>query len=268
MKKLIKILVVLAVLLVVAVFIGSFFIGSIIKTGVETVGPKVAKVPIKLDSASLSMLGGMGGMKGLVVGNPEGYKTESAIKVGKVHLAVAPGSIMSDKIVIKSIEVRSPEITLESNAGLNFAKDNNLTKIQQNIEAFLGSGGDKKPADTTDKEAKAASKKLQVDELTLTGIKINLALNIPGINNAPITIPDIKLTNLGTGPEGITPGAIVEQVTRQLFPAIFAAVLQKAGDLGNMAGKAAESFGKQGGGALTNTLNQATKGIGDLFKKK
>ena len=86
MKKLLKILIVLVVLLLVGVFIASFFIGDIIKKGVETVGPQVTKVDVKLDGASLSFLGGSGSIKGLVVGNPPGYKSPTAIKVGKASL--------------------------------------------------------------------------------------------------------------------------------------------------------------------------------------
>ena len=49
-------------------------------------------------------------------------------------------SVMSDKIIIESINVKAPEITVEG--GL---KDNNLTKIQNNVNALSGSpsaGGD------------------------------------------------------------------------------------------------------------------------------
>ncbi len=249
MKKLIKIVVVLLVLLVVAVFVASFFIGSIIKTGVETVGPKVAKVPIKLDSASLSMLGGSGGMSGLVVGNPEGYKTDSAIKVGKVSLAVVPGSVLSDKIVIKSVEVRSPEITLEG--GLS---ENNLTKIQKNIQEFTGAGGGKKGEGSADKGDKSASKKLQVDDFLISGAKVNAVILGKSIT---VPIPDIHFTNLGQGPEGITAGDLMTKAFNEVISEALSAVAKSATGAAGDAAKGA-----------TDSLNKATKGIGDLFKKK
>ena len=171
MKKLVKLLAVLVVLLLVAVFVASFFIGDIIKKGVETVGPEVTKVKLTMKSASLSLLGGHGTVSGLFIGNPEGYKAESAVKVGKAHLAVAPGSLLSDKLVIRSIKVESPEITIEG--GLN---DNNLTRIQKNIETFVGNAST--PAETSGTKSKGASKKLQVDEFVLTGTKVTVALSM------------------------------------------------------------------------------------------
>src|SRR6266567_1769011 len=104
MKKLIiRGVVALLVLLVVAVGLSIYFLGSIVKKGVETVGPQITGTEIKLDSATLSLLSGSGKLKGLLVGNPAGFKTESAIKVGAVSVGIAPGSIFSDKVHVTQI---------------------------------------------------------------------------------------------------------------------------------------------------------------------
>ncbi|MBI3878989.1 MAG: AsmA family protein [Verrucomicrobia bacterium] len=264
MKKLLKILAVLFVIFVVLVFIAGMFIGPIIKKGVETVGPQVTKVPITLESASLSLLGGSGSLGGLFVGNPEGYKTESAVKVGKVSLGVDPMSLTKDKVHVKSIRLQAAEVTLESHAGMGFAKDNNLTQIQKNIEAFTGAAAvpaTNAPAAPADK---GAAKKLQVDEILLEGVKVKLALDIPGIGQATLSIPTIHLTNLGQGPDGITPAGVAKEVSDALLTEVLKVVSNSLGDLTKNAGKALESLGKDGG----KSLEGATKGIGDLFKKK
>lgn len=254
MKKLLKIVVVLVVLLVIAIVVASFFVGSIIKTGIEAAGPRVTKVDVKLGGASLSPLSGHGSLSGLVVGNPQGYKAESAIKVGKASLAVVPGSIFAEKLVIKSIHIEAPEITIEG--GL---KDNNLTKIQKNIEEFVGSGGDKKPADGSSNQG--ASKKLQVDEFVLKDAKINAV--ILG-QTFPLTIPEIRLTGLGTGPDGITGGELAGRVFDKLWAEIGPALMKKSGDLGNLGAEMLKGATKDPAGAV----DKATRGIGDLFKKK
>jgi hypothetical protein len=101
MKKLfIKILVVLAVLVVVAIVGIALLLDSIVKKGVETVGPRVTQVEVKLDGVSLSMFSGKGEIKGLVVGNPAGYNSPTAIKVGKAGVVVNPRSVLSDKVII------------------------------------------------------------------------------------------------------------------------------------------------------------------------
>src|SRR3970040_1891103 len=114
MKKiLIRGLIVVVILIVVAVIGITLFLDGAIKKGVETVGPKITKVDIKLDGVSLSIFSGGGSIKGLVVGNPEGYKTPHAISVGKASLSLKPGSLLSDKIVVNSIRVEAPEIIYE-----------------------------------------------------------------------------------------------------------------------------------------------------------
>src|SRR5437870_11843405 len=80
------------VLLVLAVGLSIYFLGSIAKKGVETVGPQITGTEIKLDSATLSLLSGSGKLKGLLVGNREGFKTESAITVGSVSVGAVTGS--------------------------------------------------------------------------------------------------------------------------------------------------------------------------------
>src|SRR6187549_3776815 len=114
MKKLIiRILIGLVILLILAVVAVGLFLDGAVKKGVETVGPMLTKVDVKLDSVSLSILFGSGKIKGLVVGNPEGFKTPNAIKMGTARVSIAPGSVFSDKIVVKSIRVEAPEITYE-----------------------------------------------------------------------------------------------------------------------------------------------------------
>ena len=54
----------LVVVLVVVLVAAVLFIGSIVKAGVEKVGPRVAKVPVKLDSAGISIFSGSGNKKG------------------------------------------------------------------------------------------------------------------------------------------------------------------------------------------------------------
>ena len=131
MKKLIvRALLVIVVLLVLAVVAVAFFLDGAIKKGVETVGPQIAKVEVKLDSVSLSLLSGSGKIKRLVIGNPEGFKTPHAISVGLSSLSVSPGSLLSDKVVVKSVRVEAPEIIFELGAG-----GSNLQRIQSNLSS-------------------------------------------------------------------------------------------------------------------------------------
>src|SRR4030095_1227005 len=170
MKKwILRIAIAVVALLIVAVVAAAMFMGSIIKKGVETVGPTITKTDMKLDSASLSILSGSGSLKGFLLGNPQGYTTPQAIKVGKVELGVKPGTVFSDKIRITHIRVESPDITLETQ-GVNFMA-NNLNSIHANVQATAGESDQHKEQP----KGSGASKKLQVDEFLIAGAKVNLS---------------------------------------------------------------------------------------------
>jgi uncharacterized protein involved in outer membrane biogenesis len=253
MKKwILRGLIVVVVLLVVAIIAVGFFLDGAIKKGIETFGPELTKVSIKLDSVKVSIFSGSGGIKGLVVGNPEGFKTAHAISVGTASLGLSPGSLLSDKVVIKHVHVESPEITFEG--GL---KESNLSKILDNLNAAAGGSGDK-PADP---KASGPGKKLQVDDFTIKGAKVNISLTGMGGKVIPVTLPDIHLTNLGSGPDGITAAELSKRVMSEI---VSAASTAATSDTVKNLSKGATDAVKDAGSKATDAI----KGVGDLFKKK
>jgi hypothetical protein len=247
----------LVLLVVLGALAVSLFIDSAVKRGVETVGPKLAKVDVKLDRVNLSLLSGAGRIQGLLVGNPEGYKTPQAISVGRASIALKPGSLFSDKIVIRSIQVEAPEITFEGGLG-----GNNLSQILANVQASTGS--DKTNAAAKSDEGKAG-KKLQVDEFIIRNAKVYVSLT--GLTRQPFTVPlpDIHLTDLGTGPEGITSGELTKRVLEAIKEKAVKAAA--AGEFNNL-DKTAKQLTKDLGKNLDPNVTNLTKSLGDLFKKK
>jgi hypothetical protein len=230
------------------------FLDGAIKRGIETVGPMVAKVPVTLDSVNLSLFSGSGKVKGLVVGNPEGYKTPSAIKVDGASLAVQPGSIFADKVIIRSINVQGPEITFETDL-----KGNNLSKLVANLQATAG-GTANAPAKSGSPEAKA-SKKLQVDDFLITGGKIHVSVTLLGGKSATVPLPEIHLTDLGKDANGIT----AEELTAKVLTVIEKEAVHAASGVVKDLSK---DLTRQATSEAAGAAEQATKGIGGLFKKK
>jgi uncharacterized protein involved in outer membrane biogenesis len=268
MKKIvIRLLIAVLVLIVLAVLAVSLFLDGAIKRGVETIGPRLTKVDIQLQSVKLSLLSGSGTIKGLVVGNPEGYKTASAIKIGTIGLALNPGSLLSDKIVVRSIQLEAPEITFETDF-----KGNNLKKIQANLNDATSGGAveSSKPAEPSPsaqalppKEAKAANRKLEVDDLLITGGKVNVSITALQGQTATVPLPEIHLTNLGTGPDGITAAELAKEVIKAIEQGAAQSASGAVSGLGGQAGALTKGLGK----GATNAVDSVTKGIGGLFKK-
>src|SRR6266404_1557922 len=188
MKKIIKrISLVLLLLVVLAAVAIHFFLDAAIKRGAEAFGPKLAQVDIKLDGVNLFLLTGSCTVNGLVPGNPQGYKTPWAINVGEANVEVLPSSLLSDKIIIHSIHVQSPQITFETDL-----RHNNLSKIISNLEEATG-GSDKqaaKPAEPTSAETKPA-KKIEVDDFVLKGGKVHVSVSAMGGKSATVPLPEI-----------------------------------------------------------------------------
>ena len=126
----------LLVLIVVAVIVAGLFLGKIVTAGVNTVGPKITQTPLTVDAVDVSLLAGSATVKNLVVGNPDGFKSPNAISVGLAAVSVSPLSVLSDKIVVKSVRVESPEITFEGSLS-----GNNLSKIMDNVNGAAKNGG-------------------------------------------------------------------------------------------------------------------------------
>jgi hypothetical protein len=217
----------------------------------ETVGPKITQVSIKVDAVKLTLLNGSAQVKGLVVGNPEGYKTPQAISVGSAAVDMNPFSVLSDKIVIRSVRVEAPEITFEGNP----FSGNNLSAIMKNVNA-ASKGGRPGSTNAATKPAGQAGKKIEVDDFLITGAMVHVSLT--GVNGREMTLPlpDIRLTNLGKDKDGITAADLTRRVLDAITTATIKAVANATTDIGTGAGTAA------GEG-----MNKITPGIGGLFKK-
>jgi len=244
-KVVIRIVLATIILVVVGLVVVFFSLNSIVKKGVETVGPKLTKVDVRLGSASLSPFSGRGELNSLFVGNPEGYKTPSAIKVGDIRVGVKPSSVLSETLVVDEVRIEAPEITLEGSLS-----GNNLSKILDNIDA--ASAGDK-----TDKNASKSEKKFYVKDLLITGGKINLSISTPlGGKSATLALPEVHVQNIGSADKGATAAELAQQIMKPIL-----ASATKA---------AAEGLGKnlQGiGSGTTEELDKAAQGLKGLLKK-
>ena len=249
-KTMVRIVLVLAVLLIAGLVVAFLSLNKIVHKSVETVGPALAKVEVKLKDVDLSPFSGSGKIQGLLVGNPAGFKTPSAIQAQEMSLKVEPRSLMSDKVVVRSIRMSGPEITFEGDL-----KGNNLSKILENVQ------GTEEKAPATKEEAKAKSRKLQVDEFVLAGAKVHVNSPLLAGKTATVSIPDIHLSNLGQGPEGITPAELTKRVLKEVLDGTLKSIGSNLGDLTKGVTEGLKNVS-------TNAVEGATKKLGDLFKKK
>jgi hypothetical protein len=181
------------------------------------VTPPVVQTSVTVDSVKLSPFSGTGVIEGFVIGNPKGFTGPRAVRVGRAEVALDTNSVATDKIVIQHIHITDPEINLEAGLGgtnLKHIADNAKSFVGQQTGGISGSGGTA-PAAKDGKPKKDI--KLQVNELLITGAKLSASAAgiVPGAS-ANVTLPDIRLTNLGSGDAGISPAELTAQVLSRL----------------------------------------------------
>jgi uncharacterized protein involved in outer membrane biogenesis len=200
MKKVLIIIPVLIILIVVAL---SFSLNSIIKGGIETIGPKALGADVRIQDVSISLISGKGALKGMFIGNPSGFNTDSAFKLGEVKLALDVKSVFSDRIIIDEVYINAPDITYEKSM-----KGDNIKALLKNIESFTGAGEKTGPG----KESAKSETKIQINNFIVKNGKIYMSVTALKGQNLSLDLPDIHMKDIGKDKEGSSVSKVMKQV--------------------------------------------------------
>jgi hypothetical protein len=249
------------VVIIALVVAAGLFIGPIIKAGVETLGPKIMRVPVTLESVVVSLPGGSASINGLNVGNPEGYTSSGALRLGSAAVSLEVMSVFSEKIHLRSVLVDSLEVTYDG----GLTGESNLGTIMNNVNASAGKTGKASGVSGQGKEESAGkpAPKIQLDDLLIKGVKVHV--NLRGISSKTMTmsLPDIHLTGLGKDTGGMTPEDLIQTVLGQVTGSTLEAVKGSLLDTG----KALKGLGKELEKEAGTSLKALKEGLGGLFGK-
>jgi uncharacterized protein involved in outer membrane biogenesis len=217
MKKLLYIVGALVLLAVVAFFVLAFSLGSIVKGGVNKMGPRITQSPVHLETAKISPFSGQGTLSNLTVGNPAGWTSERAFALGQISIHVDTASLRSDHIVVNSIVIDQPEITYETRLTTS-----NLQDLLKNIQQAAGTPN-QETAEKSGKPVKIEIKSFRLQNARITAIAAG--------NTATVEMPPLVMENLGTREGGLTPEqlsvAIMKEVTSQAIQAAAKVAVEK-----------------------------------------
>lgn len=240
MKTLLKIVAALFLLSLIALVAIGFFLGPIVTKTVNTVGPKVTGTRVELDSASISPLTGGGSLKGLFVGNPEGWTGDKAFYLGEIRASVNPGSLLGDHIVVNEVFIDGPEFVYER----RLIGGSNIDALLKQIEANTG-GGKTSPAAEPGKDGKPM--KFAVKTFRLQGAKMSL---VAAGQTISVPLPPLTITDLGVAEGGIT----ADQVATAVLKRVLAQMGVAATDAAKQIGGAAIEGGTEGAKSAINKL--------------
>ncbi len=201
------VLVVVVVVAVVAYVVLN--INPIVKDSVKTYGSEITKVAVNLDEVDISPWTGKGKLVGLSVGNPKGYETDSAFKLGLVSVDLDVGSVTSDTVIIHEIVIAAPQVTYELGPG-----GSNIDVIRKNVDDFLGgakkSDGGAKPSGETKSEE--GGPKIIIENLIIRDGTVSVSAALLKGKKLSVPLPGIHLKDIGKAQGGASPGEVAEKI--------------------------------------------------------
>ena len=194
------------VLILAAILYAS--LNSMLQKGIEMVAPKVTGTAVTVEAVSVSPMSGQGSIRGLVVRNPSGFRTESAFRLAETRIRLVPMSLFSDKVLIREIVIDGPAITYESGS-----PDSNLGRIQKNAEAF---GGAAHPPSSKSASRVKDELRFEITRLILRNAHVSIVSGMTGGKPVELVLPEVRLENLGKGTKGVTAGEAVSKLLAAL----------------------------------------------------
>lgn len=235
MKKILIGIVFLAIVGAGAFMYLSSNAGGLIKDGAEEYVPPVIGADFSIGNVDLDPANGMASLKNMVIGNPEGFKSEHLFKMEEllVKMDVSLDNMTADVIRIKEVRLEGADMIYEIGGN-----GNNVAKIQENIDAYMQELG-------IDSSSESETKFI-VDDVYVNGTNVKLSSDLLGGKGVGFPLPNLHLSGIGEKENG----ALASDVIKQIFAAI-----------GGSVSKVAE------GELLNNTVGAAKDAAGNVVKE-
>ncbi len=243
----------IGILLLVVVGLGVYLVmnsGGLIKTAVETYGPKYLGVDVRLGSADISLTQGTGELRGLVIGNPEGFDGPHAFSLGAIKLGLDPLGQSESLIQIRTIEIDAADLAMVARG-----TDTNLQALMANLGS--DSTSEAAPAD----EAAGPEPKIIIENFAFTNARTSLSSDILG--DKAVEIPDIRLTGIGEKSQGVTIREALQQLLNPIVQASTEALAKESLNVDELKQDAEERLDKE----LQERVGTDLDGVKDMFNR-
>ena len=200
MKKALIVIVILLLIVAGGIYYFLTNLDAIVKAAIEQYGSEVTQTAVRVDRVKIDLKQGAGGIYGLTVANPAGFKAKHAFSLGETSIKIDLKSLRDEVIVIDAVTVRAPRVSYEMNA----AREGSLNKLYDNIAKSLPAG---------DKGAKPAEAgpKLIVRKLVVEGGAIDARVVPLDNKQYTVNLPAIRMANLGA-PRGATASQLAKEI--------------------------------------------------------
>ena len=248
MKKLLKIIGVLALLLLVVLLLCPLWLGPVAGLVANSVVPGITGTEFKVEKIRINPYTGSLRVEKLRLANPKGYGAEDAVALDLLSVKIAPMSLMKDTITVNDVTLENPYVSY-----LDKDSTNNFDQIIANVNAGKTEKEEEKVEEVKEE---VEGKKVVVEHLAITGTRVRYGL-------ITLPIPNIVLNGIGASQGGVT----VESVGLEIWEKIKSSFSSVGGAIGGAVGDAAKLLGDGASGLLDSvTGGDAAKGAGDAAK--
>lgn len=280
-KKLVVVFAVLVVLVVAVAFAGLFYVNDLVKVAVEKGGTYATGAKTTLASADIRPFAGSASLNSMQIANPDGFSAGPFFDLGSGGAAVSLASLRQPVVELERVEAQAIRVTLERKAGKT-----NYGVILDNVKKLGGSGGGATPAGSS-----GGDKKFIIKDLDIRDVRVTVDMLDVGVPLGSIVVPidRIHLQNIGSASQGLPMADIAGIVVRAVLGAAAEngkgiipsdilgdlqgqlAILGSLDALGIKAeavvGKALEDAASKAQNEITKAADGAIKNVGDKAEK-
>ena len=218
---------------------------SIVKSAIEKYGSEATQTSVQVASVKIVLQDGSGAIRGLTVGNPQGFSAPEAFSLGEIATQIDLKSLSEEVPVIEHITIRAPEVFFE----LNEKGQNNLDSLKKNLQSGASASSSSSSGKTDGSEPKLIIRKLVFADGSIH------ARVVPLDKNYELKLPNIQMNDLG-GKTGATPSQIASQVVSILTERALVEIKKKGLD----------HYKGQLEGEVNKRLDSEKEKIGDKLK--
>lgn len=229
-----------------------FSLDGRVRAAIEEQGSAMALAPVRVEGVHLDLRGGRGTIRGITVGNPEGFPPGTAVSLAGIEVAIEPASLRGSPLVVPEIRVGEPRVTVVLSADGRM----NVDALRRNVGGYPERVGAAERQATRAESTPPARReppgtapedetRVRVGELTIAEGTIVLDASALGREPEELRLGSVELRDLG-GERGATPEQIGRRVADALIArtarAVAAAELKrtlrdKGGELGEKLGE-------------------------------
>ncbi len=236
-----KVIIGIVVVLLVAIAGAGVYLlqnlDGIVKDLIEEVGTDVTKTQVKVSGVSIKLTEGSATISGLTIANPPGFSAEPLFSLGSINVVIDTGSLTGPVYVINEINVSGVDLLAEQKG------------VTTNVQVLMDG------METTEQAAAPADANAASSDVLLAIGQINfddgtMELRSDQFETQNVALKQLRLNNLGSADNGLTPEQLGAEVGAQLMKQVQDAV---SAALSQYVRKKAESAIKEK--------------LGDLFKR-